>query len=64
MEQGWVSITPLRLDLTDETDLKEALANHPLNEETALAVSPARSSPEAAASVASNSTRNGTSRGT
>ena len=44
-------LTPLRLDLTDETDLKEALANHPLNEETALAVSPARSSPEAAASV-------------
>ena len=51
MEQGWVSITPLRLDLTDEADLKDALAKHPLNEETALAVSPARSSPEAAASV-------------
>jgi 5'-nucleotidase len=51
MEQGWVSITPLRLDLTDEADLKKALANHPLNEETALAVSPAKSSPEAAASV-------------
>ena len=51
MEQGWVSVTPLRLDLTDETELKAALANHPLNEETALAVSPARSSPEAAASV-------------
>jgi 5'-nucleotidase len=51
MEQGWVSITPLRLDLTDETELQEARANHPLNEETALAVSPAKPSPEVAAAV-------------
>ena len=51
MEQGWVSITPLRLDLTDEAALKDALARHPLNEETAMAVSPAKSSPEAVAAV-------------
>ena len=51
MEQGWVSITPLRLDLTDETELQEARANRPLNEETALAVSPAKPSPEVAAAV-------------
>jgi 5'-nucleotidase len=27
IEHNWVSITPLRLDLTDETDLARALAN-------------------------------------
>jgi hypothetical protein len=26
LEHNWVSITPLRLDLTDETDLARALA--------------------------------------
>ena len=42
VEQGWVSITPLRLDLTDEARLSEALADHPLDEATARAVSPGR----------------------
>ncbi|HYE65257.1 MAG TPA: hypothetical protein VD966_06725, partial [Pyrinomonadaceae bacterium] len=32
IERGLVSITPLRLDLTDEKDLAEAQARHPLDE--------------------------------
>ncbi len=51
VEQGWVSLTPLRLDLTDEPQLEEARRRAPLDEATASAVSPVRSSPEAAASV-------------
>jgi 5'-nucleotidase len=51
LEQGWVSLTPLRLDLTHERELEEALAKHPLNEDTAAAVSSPTSSPEAAAAV-------------
>ena len=31
MEQGWVSITPLRLNLTDEEALGRAQAGHPLD---------------------------------
>ena len=50
-EQGWVSLTPLRLDLTDESQLRTARANHPLDETTAAAVSPSRSSVQAAESV-------------
>lgn len=30
VEQGWVSMTPLRLDLTNEADLARAIATHPL----------------------------------
>jgi 5'-nucleotidase len=51
VEQGWVSLTPLRLDLTDQARLEEVRARHPLDEATAHAVSPERSSPEAAESV-------------
>jgi 5'-nucleotidase len=51
LEQGWVSLTPLRLDLTEETELREVLTKHPLHEELATAVSPSKSSPEAAAAV-------------
>ncbi len=50
-EQGWVSLTPLRLDLTDESQLRTVRANHPLDEATAAAVSPSRSSVQAAESV-------------
>jgi 5'-nucleotidase len=50
-EQGWVSLTPLRLDLTDESELRVLRANHPLDEALAAAVSPARSSEHAAESV-------------
>ena len=51
IEQGWVSLTPLRLDLTDEQQLQAVKALQPLDEPTATAVSQARSSPEAAAAV-------------
>ena len=50
-EQGWVSLTPLRLDLTDESQLRRVAANHPLDETMAAAVSPSKSSPQAAESV-------------
>jgi 5'-nucleotidase len=50
-EQGWVSLTPLRLDLTDEAQLRAVRANHPLDEALAAAVSPSRSSEQAAESV-------------
>jgi hypothetical protein len=51
VEQGWISLTPLRLDLTDEERLREVRARLPLDEATASAVSPPKSSPEAAQSV-------------
>jgi 5'-nucleotidase len=51
IEQGWISITPLRLDLTDETGLETMCADHPLDEEVAAQVSPPTSSPEAARTV-------------
>jgi 5'/3'-nucleotidase len=50
-EQGWVSLTPLRLDLTDESQLRRVRATHPLDEAIATAVSPSRSSVQAAESV-------------
>jgi 5'-nucleotidase len=51
VEQGWISLTPLSLDLTDEVKLKEVRATNPLDEQMAAAISPARSSPEAAQTV-------------
>jgi len=51
VEQGWVSLTPLRIDLTDEDRLRETRARTPLDEAVAAAVSPEKSSPEAAKSV-------------
>jgi len=50
-EQGWVSLTPLRLDLTDEAQLRAAREQHPLDEAIAAAVSPSTSSEAAAESV-------------
>ena len=44
-------LTPLRLDLTDEQQLHDMRASRPLDEDLALAVSPATSSPEAAKTV-------------
>jgi 5'-nucleotidase len=46
VEQGWVSLTPLRLDLTDERQLQEVRAHRPLDEERAAASSPSTSSRE------------------
>ena len=51
VEQGWISLTPLRLDLTDEQQLRETRARRPLDEALATAVSPPTSSPEAAKTV-------------
>jgi 5'-nucleotidase len=51
VEQGWVSLTPLRLDLTDETELGIVRRRTPLDEATATVVSSAASTREAALSV-------------
>jgi 5'-nucleotidase len=51
VEQGWISLTPLRLDLTDEQQLQQMRARRPLDEDLATAVSPPTSSPEAAKTV-------------
>jgi 5'/3'-nucleotidase len=50
-EQGWISLTPLRLDLTDEAQLRFVRTNQALDEAMATAVSPAKSSEKAAQSV-------------
>lgn len=51
LEQGWVSLTPLTLDLTDTSCLREMRARHPLDEALAAAISPPRSSPVEAQKV-------------
>jgi 5'-nucleotidase len=51
VEQGWISLTPLRLDLTDQLLFAEARRHRPLDEKVAAAISPPRSSPAAAQSV-------------
>jgi hypothetical protein len=51
MERGWISLTPLRLDLTDEQQLGVMRIRHPLDESLAVAVSPPTSSPEAEKTV-------------
>ena len=51
VEQGWTSLTPLRLDLTAEHTLEDVRARLPLDESVAMAISPEISSPEAAQSV-------------
>jgi 5'-nucleotidase len=51
VEQGWISLTPLRLDLTDEHQLEEMRVRRPLDEALAVAVSTPTSSPEAARTV-------------
>ena len=51
IEQRWISITPLCLDLTDHRLLANCRAERPLDEELAAKVSPPISSPEAAEQV-------------
>jgi 5'-nucleotidase len=51
VEQGWISLTPLRLDMTDREKLDGVRARHPLDEAMAAAISPPRSSPEAIKTV-------------
>ena len=45
VEQHWVSMTPISLDLTDETRLAQCRARQPLDEPVAAVVSPEQSSP-------------------
>ena len=51
VEQHWVSMTPLRLDLTDAAMLADCRRDRPLDEALAVSTSPPVSSPEAAKSV-------------
>jgi 5'-nucleotidase len=51
VEQNWISMTPLKLDLTDESQLGVVEQRRPLDRALALATSPAVSSPEAAKAV-------------
>jgi 5'-nucleotidase len=50
-ERGWISLTPLRLDLTDEQELGVMRIRHPLDESTAAAVAPPTPLPEAEQAV-------------
>ena len=50
-EQNWVSLTPLRLDLTDEAQLRSVQDRRPLDRALASATSPPTSSAEAASAV-------------
>jgi 5'-nucleotidase len=51
VEQNWISLTPLRVDLTDEQQLAAVAARRPLDRALAAATSPGRSSSEAAKAV-------------
>lgn len=51
VEQEWVSLTPLSLDLTDQDLLQDVRSRHPLDDMTAAVVSPVKSQPEAARAV-------------
>ena len=51
VEQGWISLTPLRLDLTDDQQLDRVRADDPLDEAKAAATSPPRSSRQAEKTV-------------
>lgn len=58
LEQNWVSLTPLRLDLTDEASLAHQIARDPLDMERATSTSAKRSSHEAARSVREDESQN------
>jgi len=51
IEQNWISLTPLCLDITDHDLLAQCRDQRPLDEELAAKVSPPKSSPEAAKQV-------------
>jgi 5'-nucleotidase len=51
LEHNWVSLTPLRLDLTNEEQLVSARLRHPLDDAVAAVVTPAASPPEAVKTV-------------
>ncbi len=51
LEQGWISMTPLRLNLTDEQQLADLRTRLPLDEALAAAISPGPAPAAAAKSV-------------
>jgi 5'-nucleotidase len=51
VEQNWISVTPLRLDLTDEVQLRAVEARRPLDSALAAMTAPTKSSSEAAEAV-------------
>ena len=51
VEQHWISLTPVSLDLTDEARLGALRASQPLDEPAAAVISPAESTPAEAKSV-------------
>ena len=51
LERGWISLTPLRLDLTDEAALARARERHPLDDEAAARLPPREPRTEAARTV-------------
>ena len=51
IEQRWVSLTPLRLDLTDEHELENLCTRIPLDEHVAAVISPGPAPVEAAKAV-------------
>ena len=51
VEQNWISMTPLGLDITDHRLLAKCHAHRPLDEALASKVSPPKSSPEVAQQV-------------
>lgn len=51
VEQQWISMTPLDVDPTNAAQLRKTIVEHPLDDATALEVSPPVSTPEAAAAV-------------
>ena len=54
IEQNWISLTPLRLDLTDHDQLRAVEQRHPLDHALATAISPEKSSPQAEEAVRSD----------
>ena len=54
VEQRWISLTPLRLDLTDEAQLRNVEKRQPLDRAIAVATSADTSSPQAAEAVRAN----------
>jgi hypothetical protein len=51
VEQNWISLTPLRIDLTDEPQLQAVTGRRPLDRDVAAATSLPKSPPHAAAAV-------------
>jgi 5'-nucleotidase len=51
IEQNWISMTPLRVDLTDEDQLTAVAERRPLDRARAAATSPATSSTDAVKAV-------------